>query len=107
MADEKSDKQHLEEVHGEQGGHTIDDLVLKHGHITDLEETELALVEMSPAEEKRILRKVDWLVVPQLTILYLMAFLDRSNSKLLPSIVLRAVQLLTLSSRKCKDCGND
>ncbi|KAF2093624.1 MFS general substrate transporter [Rhizodiscina lignyota] len=52
---------------------------MKHGHITDLEETELALVELSPAEEKRILRKVDWLLVPQLTILYLMAFLDRSN----------------------------
>ena len=33
----------------------------------------------STPEEKRILRKVDWNVLPILTILYLVSFLDRSN----------------------------
>lgn len=32
-------------------------------------------------EQKRIIRKVDWRVVPLLTFLYLVSFIDRSNSK--------------------------
>lgn len=77
MAGEKTSAEHVEIVGG---GHMIDE-VPDRKHIKDLEETELALVELSPEEEKRVLRKVDFILVPQLTILYLMAFLDRSNSK--------------------------
>lgn len=32
-------------------------------------------------EQKRIIRRVDWRVVPLLTFLYLVSFIDRSNSK--------------------------
>lgn len=41
-----------------------------------------ALLELPDAERKRILRKVDLRVVPMLTFLYLVAFIDRSNSML-------------------------
>ena len=37
------------------------------------------LVELSPEEGKRALRKVDWRLVPLLAFLYLVAFVDRSN----------------------------
>jgi hypothetical protein len=39
------------------------------------------LVELSKEEETRILRKVDYRLVPILAFLYLVAFVDRSNSK--------------------------
>jgi hypothetical protein len=35
----------------------------------------------TPEEQKRIMRKVDWRVVPLLTFLYLVSFIDRSNSR--------------------------
>lgn len=38
-------------------------------------------LELDEAEERRILRKVDWRLVPILSLLYLIAFIDRSNSK--------------------------
>jgi hypothetical protein len=44
-------------------------------------EREAAIAEISAKQEKRILRKVDWRLVPLLTLLYLVAFVDRSNSK--------------------------
>lgn len=79
MAGEKAyGHEHVESVPG--GGHMLDE-VPDRKHLHDLEETELAVIELSPEEEKRVLRKVDFWLVPQLTILYLMAFLDRSNSK--------------------------
>ncbi|KAK5124459.1 hypothetical protein LTR85_001676 [Meristemomyces frigidus] len=34
---------------------------------------------MDPALEKRVLRKLDWNLVPLVSVLYLLAFLDRSN----------------------------
>ncbi|KAK0535033.1 hypothetical protein OC834_001680 [Tilletia horrida] len=43
---------------------------------TDASE-DLAL--FTPAEEKKLLRKVDFLIVPIFTLLYLLSFLDRSN----------------------------
>ena len=52
--------------------------------IEDLADTEVAVVELSDAEKKKVLRKLDWVLVPQLTLLYLLAFLDRSNSTLSP-----------------------
>lgn len=33
------------------------------------------------AQRRRILRKVDWRVVPSLAVMYLVSFIDRSNSK--------------------------
>jgi hypothetical protein len=47
-------------------------------HVAD---TQLEVVEYSPEETKRIMRKVDWTLLPQLSFLYLLAFLDRGNSK--------------------------
>lgn len=38
------------------------------------------LTELPEAEAKRVLRKVDYRLVPLLTFLYLVAFIDRSNS---------------------------
>jgi hypothetical protein len=49
-------------------------------HVEDLAQVEVQVIELPPEEEKRIMRKLDWVLVPQLTILYLLAFLDRSNS---------------------------
>jgi hypothetical protein len=39
------------------------------------------ITELSSDEERRILRKVDYRLVPLLAFLYLVAFVDRSNSK--------------------------
>lgn len=35
----------------------------------------------TPQEQKRILRKVDWRLVPLLSFLYLVSFIDRGNCK--------------------------
>ncbi len=37
--------------------------------------------ELSPEHIKTVMRKLDWWLIPQLTILYLLAFLDRGNSE--------------------------
>lgn len=34
---------------------------------------------LDPAREKALLRKIDWHVVPWLSLLYLLSFLDRAN----------------------------
>jgi hypothetical protein len=39
------------------------------------------LIELSPAEEKIVMRKIDYRLIPLLTFLYLVAFIDRSNSE--------------------------
>jgi hypothetical protein len=39
-----------------------------------------AITELPPKEQRRILRKVDIRVVPLLTFLYLIAYIDRNNS---------------------------
>jgi len=44
-----------------------------------LDETDLP--NYHDAETTKILRKVDYRLVPMLTVLYLLAFLDRGNSK--------------------------
>ena len=36
-------------------------------------------VEYDPAEVKRVLRKVDWHLLPPLMVLYILSFIDRSN----------------------------
>lgn len=55
--------------------------------------------------EKRLLRKVDLHVVPMLTVLFLMAFLDRTNIGRLPlSIWLTLANMK--NGRKCQDTGH-
>lgn len=39
----------------------------------------LATLEYTDAEERQLVRKIDWLLLPILTLLYLLSFLDRSN----------------------------
>ncbi|RTE69223.1 hypothetical protein BHE90_016399 [Fusarium euwallaceae] len=43
------------------------------------EHEEDTLQEFSPAETKRLLRKLDWSLLPLLSMLYLLSFLDRAN----------------------------
>jgi hypothetical protein len=54
------------------------------GELNTIDKTETnqetASIGFTVAEQKRIIRKVDWRVVPLLTFLYLVSFIDRSNS---------------------------
>lgn len=44
------------------------------------EEAETAILSsMAIADQKRVLRKVDWRLVPLLSFLYLVSFIDRGN----------------------------
>ncbi|KAF7556016.1 hypothetical protein G7Z17_g1756 [Cylindrodendrum hubeiense] len=45
----------------------------------DTEHAEGALREFSTNETKRLLRKIDWALLPLLSLLYLLSFLDRAN----------------------------
>jgi hypothetical protein len=45
-------------------------------------ELEAQYEELDESESARVLRKVDMRLVPMLALLYLVAFIDRSNSKL-------------------------
>lgn len=38
-----------------------------------------ASIEYTPAEEKKLVRKIDWILLPITVLLYLLSFLDRSN----------------------------
>lgn len=67
-------------------------------------ELEAQQVDYDEKEAQRVLRKVDLRLVPMLSLLYLVAFIDRSNSK--PPVDLlffwRILNgMLTASSRKC------
>ena len=44
-------------------------------------ELEANAIDFDGPEAQRILKKVDWRLVPVLSLLYLVAFIDRSNSK--------------------------
>lgn len=55
------------------------------------EEAEAAYVEVPELEAKRILAKVDYRLVPVLSLLYLVAFVDRSNSKCFSTFTLTQV----------------
>lgn len=46
-------------------------------------ELEANAIDYDGPEARRILNKVDWRLVPVLSLLYLVAFIDRSNSKTL------------------------
>lgn len=46
----------------------------------EADEVRRSVQAYSPEEAKRILRKVDYRLIPLLTLLYLLAFIDRGNS---------------------------
>ena len=50
----------------------------------------------SGIDEKALVRKLDWKLLPALTLLYLLSFLDRSNGRL-PQSSQCPLQLLTAS----------
>jgi hypothetical protein len=57
-------------------------LELPRGQLATLENgAAQGVIELSKEEETRILRKVDYRLVPILAFLYLVAFVDRSNSR--------------------------
>ena len=56
-----------EQVESQNSGTSLDD------------EKALDSLDYTEAEEKRLIRKIDWLLLPILTVLYLLSFLDRSN----------------------------
>jgi hypothetical protein len=64
-------------------------------------ELEAARVEIDETEAKRILAKVDYRLVPILALLYLVAFIDRSNSEL--GRAQDFLSSLTWDSRKCQN----
>ncbi|KAM5442683.1 hypothetical protein MferCBS31731_002066 [Microsporum ferrugineum] len=47
--------------------------------VDDIDEILRSVQAYSPEEAKRILRKVDYRLIPLLTLLYLLAFIDRGN----------------------------
>lgn len=55
-------------------------LVTDEPEISDAEEARRMIESYTPEEAKRILRKVDYRLVPLLAVLYLLAFIDRGNS---------------------------
>lgn len=57
-------------------------------------ELETQRVELYEADANRVLRKVDYRLVPILSLLYLVAFIDRANSKL-PLFLLKGKRMLT------------
>jgi hypothetical protein len=63
-------------------------------------ELEAQHVELDEAEANRVLRKVDYRLVPILALLYLVAFIDRSNSMSLSFSPRATMSLLTCCSWK-------
>lgn len=63
------------------------------------DELETNAVDYDEKEARRILSKVDYRLVPILSLLYLVAFIDRSNSKL---SIAQDAHVLTSSSRQCE-----
>jgi hypothetical protein len=68
----------------------------KRDHDSSEMDNKLDLIEVVPdpsdepiyneEETKQILRKVDWRLLPMLTLLFILSFLDRSNSKNIPTL---------------------
>lgn len=55
---------------------------------------------LTQEEEKRLWRKIDWHILPIITVMYLCSFVDRSNIGV-SSIFLPACRGLTGNRRKC------
>ena len=72
----------IDEKRVELGGEQRIENLMEKGS-TSSGELEAQRVELDEAEAQRVLRKVDYRLVPMLALLYLVAFIDRSNSKYL------------------------
>lgn len=71
-------------------------------HEAGLSEEEASfLANVSPEEESKIYRKIDYRVVPMLTMLYLISHLDRAN--LGAYLFLQTVKTNLTFDRKCKN----
>lgn len=73
-------------------------------------------VEIDAAAEKRLLRKLDWHLIPPLMTVYFLSFMDRTNiGTPLPFLLLFAVQIRrdtvchdsNMFFRQCPDPRND
>lgn len=69
------DRKH--DLFGEKTIEQVEDL----GVAETLVATELELVELSDEEKRKVMKKLDWILVPQLAVLYLLSFMDRGNSE--------------------------
>ena len=84
-----NNKQRIEKLNAEQVSTSSGELEAQH-------------VELDEAEANRVLRKVDYRLVPMLSLLYLVAFIDRANSKL-SSFFCRVERVLTYHSWQCQN----
>jgi hypothetical protein len=67
-------------AYGDQRGEKFELEQTSKSSATDEAEAQVAGGAYDEAEAERVLRKVDWRLVPILSLLYLVAFIDRSNS---------------------------
>lgn len=68
----------------ENGEYVSDGIEVESGELVTVDNTHgdtRVLHDLPTDEERRILRKIDFRVVPLLAFLYLVSFVDRSNSK--------------------------
>ena len=68
----------LSQNHGTASDHDNKQQTSSTGSVGEDGEEQEWVSTLSPAEEKRVMRKVDFALVPWLTFLYLLSFLDRS-----------------------------
>lgn len=60
------------------------------------------------SETKKVLRKVDWRLLPMLTLLYVLSFIDRSNSAYPPEkLRVQACLADNVISWKCQSRGHE
>ena len=60
-------------------------------------------------DEKRLLRKLDWHLLPMVTVLFLLSFLDRSNGNTLalPFLSLPPTHLLSVGNARIEGLAED
>ena len=78
---DQNDKKYVEEAGNDRGDGLIKDVGF--GELVTLDNgvpRDAAITELPAKEQSRVLRKVDLRVVPLLTFLYLIAYIDRNNS---------------------------
>jgi len=73
------------ETNSDSGGHVKEKMQADNssieGTVLHQDQEQGAVDGFSPEEERRLIRKVDWALLPLLSFLYLVSFIDRSNSK--------------------------
>lgn len=65
------------------------------GASTNSDSTDLEIVAQSGVDEKKLLRKLDLRLLPAVSILYLLSFLDRSNGRQ-PASMPQTTQLMII-----------